>query len=55
MSQHHAVGVLEIQKQLHLVQCFIKRYPKGSAAWPRASEAHFMLQPAIDYFQIGPA
>jgi hypothetical protein len=25
---------------------------KTSAAWPRAGEAEFMLQPAIDYLQI---
>ena len=47
-------GVLDIQKRLHLLQCFIQRYLKGSLAWPRGSEAQFMLQPPIDYFQIGP-
>ena len=42
---YQTVGLLEIQKQLHLLR-FIEHYLKGSVAWPRASEAHFMLQPA---------
>ena len=55
-SIHQGLGLLSrIQKKLHLLQCFIKRYLKGSVAWPQANEAQLMLQPAIDYFQIGPA
>ena len=46
---------LESQKPLHLLQRFIERPLKGSAAWPRAGKAQFVPQAAIHYFQIGPA
>ena len=47
--------VLQLQKLLHLLQCLVQRPLKGSAAWPRASEAQLVLQLAIGYLQIGPA
>jgi hypothetical protein len=50
-----AAGVLEFQKLLHLLQCLVQRQLKGAASWPRAGEAQFVLQPAIDHLQIGPA
>ena len=50
-----AVGVLEFQKFLHLLQGVVQSYLKGSVARPQAGEAQFVFQPAIDYLQIGPA
>lgn len=52
---NETMEVLETQKQLHVRQGFVKRQPEGSAARLRAGEPQFMLQPAIDDFQISPA